>query len=64
MFAVQAVAAALLPIGGAPSFGAVGFDKVQYRGRYGDEVTALAAPLTAPHDLDESADRVGDDRVG
>ena len=32
-------------------------------GRYGDEVTALAAPLTGPRDLDALLERVGDARV-
>jgi erythromycin esterase len=32
-------------------------------GRYGDEVAALAAPLTGPGDLDALVDRVGDARV-
>ncbi|WP_250036686.1 erythromycin esterase family protein [Paractinoplanes maris] len=32
-------------------------------GRYGDEVAALAAPLTDPGDLDVLLDRVGDARV-
>jgi erythromycin esterase-like protein len=32
-------------------------------GRYGDDVTALAAPLTDPGDLDVLLDRIGDARV-
>ncbi|PZG01554.1 erythromycin esterase family protein [Micromonospora deserti] len=32
-------------------------------GRYGDEVTALAAPLAGPGDLDALLDRIGDARV-
>jgi erythromycin esterase len=32
-------------------------------GRYGDEITALAAPLTDPGDLDTLLDRIGDARV-
>src|SRR4051812_16429462 len=32
-------------------------------GRYGDEITALAARLTDPGDLDALLDRIGDARV-